>query len=300
MKWLCIILITLSTITAYAQESKEDAEREKRFREKAAQVGKDTVKTYGWTQNVVAGLNLAQISFKDWAQGGENALAYTIWLNGSAVQDMEMTHWTNAYRLAFGQTRLGNQGLRKTDDEIYFESLLIYKFGLYINPYAAATLRTQFAKGFMYDNLGNRIEASKFFDPGYLTQSLGVAYKPIPEITTRLGVGIREVITSDFPGYADDPLTVEIEKTRTDGGMESVTNIEWKFAENMVFASNLELFAPFKTLDRITVRSDNAIVAKVNKYVTANLTLQLINDVRVTPLTQIKEGIAIGLSYTLL
>jgi hypothetical protein len=301
MKWMLIFLFTVATINLYAQDSKEDAEREKKFRDKAAQAGKDTSKAYGWTQNIVTGVNLTQVSFKDWAQGGENALAYTLWLKGSAIQDMEMTNWTNAYRFAFGQTRLGNQGLRKTDDEIYFESLLIYKFGLYINPYAAATLRTQFAKGFMFDNLGNSTEVSKFFDPGYLTQSLGVAYKPVPEITTRFGVGLREVITSQFSSfYTDDPATPEVEKTKIDGGLESVTNVEWKFAENMAFSSNLELFDPFKSLDHILVRSDNAISAKVNKYVTVNFTVQLINDVRVSPLTQIKEGLAIGLSYTLL
>lgn len=300
MKWTLIFLFTLLTINLYAQDSKEDAEREKKFREKAAQVAKDTVKAYGWTQNVVTGLNLTQVSAKDWAQGSENALAYAVWLKGSAVQDMEMTNWTNAYRLAFGQTRLGSQGLRKTDDEIYFESLLIYKLDLYINPYAAATLRTQFAKGFMYDNLGNETEASKFFDPGYLTQSIGLAYKPLPEITTRFGLGLREVITSQFTSYADDPATAEIENTRIDGGLESVTTIEWKFAENMAFSANLDLFDPFKTLDHLIMRSDNSISAKVNKYVSMNFTLQLINDSRVTPLTQIKEGIAIGLSYTLL
>jgi hypothetical protein len=111
---------------------------------------------------------------------------------------------------------------------------------------------------------------------------------------------VREVLTSQFTQYADDPETAEIEKTRIQGGIESVSALGWEFAENMVLTSRLELFAPFEELDRIIVRSDNIIAMKVNKYVTANFNLVLINDVNVSARTQIKETLSIGLSYTIL
>ena len=141
---------------------------------------------------------------------------------------------------------------------------------------------------------------SRFFDPAYLTQSIGAAYKPIPEVVTRLGVGVREVLTSQFRQYADDPATPDTEKVKVSGGIESVTNVEWNFAENMQLKSDLALFAPFKTMDEIIVRSDNSISAKVNKYVTVSFNVQLINDVTTTRRTQIKQVLALGLSYTLL
>jgi hypothetical protein len=119
-------------------------------------------------------------------------------------------------------------------------------------------------------------------------------------VTTRLGVALREVLTKDFPGYADDPVTLEVEKTKVEGGIESVTDVEWKFAENMTLTSKLGLFAPFKTMDEIIVRSDNAIAAKVNEYINVSFTVQLIHDVTVTRRTQVKEVLAIGISYTLL
>jgi hypothetical protein len=68
----------------------------------------------------------------------------------------------------------------------------------------------------------------------------------------------------------------------------------------MLFTSRLELFAPFKTLDRIIVRSDNIIAAKVNDYIATSLSLQLLNDVNVSPRTQVKEMISLGITYTLL
>lgn len=290
---LPIILFAMS-LTGFAQElSKEDQAREKAFRERAEKLQADTAKPFSWTHKLVTGLNLTQVSFKDWAPGGQNALAYTLWLNGSSVQDMERTNWTNSYKFAFGQARLSDQGLRKTDDEIFFESLLIYKQWTYVNPYAAFTLRTQFAKGFEYPG-GNEVAVSKFFDPAYLTQSIGAAYKPLPEVVTRIGVAMREVVTSEFNAYADS------QKIKVNGGIESVTNLDWTFAENMELKSTLELFAPFKTLDEVVVRSDNTISAKVNKYVTVGFNVLLVNDVTATRRTQIKQVLAIGLSYTLL
>ena len=297
---VCIACFGLIAFTGQSQErSKEDIDRDKKFQELAATAGRDTSKNYRWTHNVVTGVNLTQISFKDWVQGGENALAYTLWLRGNSVQDQERTNWNTSYRFAFGQTRLGNQGLRKTDDEIFIQGLLIYKLGVNIDPYAGLTFRTQFAKGYHFDDQGNQSDVSAFFDPGYLMQSAGVGYKPVPEFSTRMGLAAREVITSQFTNFADDPTTSEIEKTRIEGGLESVTEIGWKFAENMMFSSKLEIFAPFKTIDRMVVRSDNSISAIVNTYVTTSLNVQFINDPVASPLTQIKEVLALGLSYTL-
>ena len=254
---------------------------------------------YGWKQSLVAGLTLTQVAFTDWAQGGENALAYTFSADGKAADDEEQTNWVSMYKFAFGQTRLGGQGLRKTDDVIDLSTVFTYKLGTYINPYGAATFKTQFAKGFVYDAAGNGLEVSKFFDPGYLTQSAGVGYQPMKEFRTRLGAGLREVMTSDFTQYADDPKTLTIEKTSVDGGMESVTNVDWQMEENILFTTQLELFSPFNRVDEVVVRSTTTITGKVNKYITAMFNVQCINEKRISPKTQVREGIALGLSYTI-
>jgi putative salt-induced outer membrane protein YdiY len=297
MNRLTLPVLLLFALSAFGQDN--DPAREKRFQEEAAR-GQDTTKPRGWVMGSVAGLNLSQVSFKDWAQGGENSMAYAIWATGNAVRNGEATRWINNLKATFGQTRVGDQELRKTDDELYYESLLIYTLGTTINPYGSFTLRTQFAPGYHYPANLPKQQISAFFDPAYLTQSAGVAYTPFANLTTRFGVGVREVITSTYTAYADDPGTVEIEKTRVDGGLESVTDFKWPFAENMVFTSRLEMFAPFTMLDRVIVRCDNTVAMKVNQYVTVNFNVQLINDANVTARTQMKEALAVGLSYTLL
>ena len=254
-----------------------------------------------WSHSVVAGLTLTQVAFKDWSQGGENALSYTMTLNGSSKRTGEEVDWANSYKFAFGQTRLGSQGLKKTDDKIDLESVVTYKLGSYVNPYGAATLKSQFATGYKYDDAtGVKTPVSTFFDPAYLTQSIGVGYQPAPQIKTRLGAALREIITSIYNQYADDPATTNIEKTSVKGGLESVTNVEWKVAENMLFTAKLELFSAFDKPDQVIVRSDNTLAAKVNKYISVIVNVQLINERAVTPRTQVKQTLGLNLSYQLL
>ena len=263
----------------------------------------DTAKapSYGWKHSMVAGMNLTQVAFNNWVQGGENAFAWTASLEGKSAQLQEKTDWTTTYKFAYGQAKLQSSGLRKTDDVIDLATTLSYLTGAWINPYVGATLKTQFAKGFDYGAPGPPA-VSKFFDPAYLTQSVGVGYQPAPEIKTRLGAALRETFTSEFKSYANDPGTAPQDwvSTRVEGGAESITEVDWKFATNMVFTMKLELFAPFKTMDRIIVRNDAGIIAKVNDVVTAGITLQLINDWRATPRTQSKQTLSLGLTYALL
>jgi hypothetical protein len=262
----------------------------------------DTAKApvYGWKHTSVGTLTLTQVAFTDWTQGGENALSWALGLDGKSVLEREQTSWSTSYKFGFGQARLGDQGIRKTDDQINLETMLTYKMGGQWNPYGAATLKTQFAKGFKYEANGTTTAVSQIFDPAYLTQSVGVVYQPFPEFKTRLGVGLREILTSAFPIYADDPSTVEIEKTQVNGGLESVTELSLKIDENVTFGSKLEMFSTFKKPDEIIVRCDNILAAKVSKYITAMLTVQLLNERSASPRTQIKEVLGIGFSYTFL
>jgi hypothetical protein len=253
-----------------------------------------------WKHSVVGAFTFTQVSYSDWAQGGQNALAYAVALEGQSDRDAERTNWSNSYKFAFGQTRLGDQGLRKTDDKIDLQTVFTYKLGTHINPYVSATLKTQFAEGLKYDKEGLGTAVSRFFDPAYLTQAAGVGYQPIPELKTRLGLAIREILTSTYTAYSDDPATASIEKTKVDGGFEWISELSWKIEENVLLTSKLELFSPVKRLEDFVVRGDNTLAVKVSKYIVINLNVQFINEKAVTPRTQVKETLAFGLSYALL
>lgn len=267
----------------------------------AAGTEADTMKYEGWKVSAVVGAGLSQAAFSNWAQGGENSFAYT--LNGLVNGTLygERSRWSNTLSLRYGQAQIGDDDPKKTDDEIYFESIFVYRVWDPFHPYAAATLRTQFAPGYDYPDNSPRVRVSKFFDPAYLTQSVGVIYEPSAIFTSRLGVAAREVFTSEFPQYADDPETVtEIEKSRVDIGMEWVSTLNYEFLPNMVYVSRLELFAPFNAFDRVVVRWDNVVSGKINDWFSVNLGVQVLNDVNVTPRTQLKQTLTLGISYQLL
>lgn len=197
--------------------------------------------TSSWKHTMIINANITQVSFTDWAQGGENALAYALFLEGKSIYAPGSIIWENDYKFGYGQARLGTQGIRKTDDKIDLQSVLTYKIGTYINPYASATLKTQFTEGATYDATGKATPVSNFFDPAYLTQAIGFGYQPISEVKTRLGAALREIVAKDYAKiYTDDPTTVSaVERTKVDGGLESVTELGWTIMENVVSMQSL-------------------------------------------------------------
>ena len=302
MKKAIVVLLGLAglTMSVAGMENPGTSYTQDAALQERAEAGKDTLLLEGWTINAVTNVTLSQVSFKDWVQGGENSLAYAASAISNATHLAERTQWSNLLKLAFGQARIGDQPLRKTDDEIYFESLLTVLVWSRLNPYVAVTLRTQFAPGYQYFVEQPRVQVSAFFDPAYLTQGGGLAWQASSLLTVRFGVGAREVVTSLFPEYANNPETPEVENFRINGGFESVTSFTWNFADNMIFASRLELFSPFDHLDRVIVRNDNVVSAKVNDLISVQLNIQFINDVTISPRTQIKETFSLGFSYSVL
>jgi hypothetical protein len=287
MKTMISLLLLITVSSALAQES---------------QPVLPALADTSWKHTVIISANITQVSFTDWAQGGENALAYALFMEGKSTYAVDVIEWVNSYKFGYGQAKLGSQSIRKTDDKIDLESVLTYKIGTYVNPFASTSLNTQFTEGVMYDALGHATPVSNFFDPAYLMQTVGVGYQPGPEVKTRLGAALRETIAKTFASkYSDDLTTTsEVEKLRIEIGVESVTEVGWTVMENVILNAKLEIFAPVKHFDRTSVRSDNTLSAKVNKFLSMNLNVYLLNDPQVQARTQIKQTLALGFSYTLM
>lgn len=258
----------------------------------------DSLSATNWSYTGVAGLNISQVALENWTQGGDNALAFT--LSGNFGAKYIDSPWTfnNTLKLAFGRTKLGKDDFRTNDNEFFLESILSYSFGWALDPYFSNTVRTVLSKGFDY-NVSPAVQTSQFFDPGYVTQSIGFIYHKIPNITTRLGIAFQETFTNKFPYYADNPETAEIEKFKFDTGIESVTEGSYKIEENVAFISQLRLFSRFQELDVWDVRWDNLIVAQISKYFNVNFNVLVIYEKKQSPKTQLKEALQFGITYRL-
>lgn len=257
--------------------------------------------TMFWKHSTILSMNMTQTSYSDWAQGGANSLAYAFFLEGKSTYATSSLEWGNSYKFAYGQAKIGSQGTRKTDDKIDFESVFVYKLGVYVNPFVSVSLKTQFVEGRKYNASGVGTPVSNFFDPAYLTQAAGVGYQPLPEVRTRLGVAIREIITKNYSAlYTDDPTTTKVEKIKIDGGLESVGELGYNIMENVALTSTLNIFWPIKNIKMTVLRSDNTISAKVNKLLSVNFNVLLLNDPQIQKRTQVKQTLAVGFSYQLL
>lgn len=256
-----------------------------------------------WLPSGVLGLNLSQLALVNWSQGGEEALAFTFYSAfGLNYYDAPWA-FENKLKLAFGRTKLGSNDFRTTDNEFFLENLLTYNAGWFANPYFSNTVRTVLAKGYKYDDDDNSVYISNFFDPGYINQSIGLAYKASENFTTRLGVGFQETIVST-DSFAvnynvDDLNTTKVEKFKFDTGIESVSNFNVKLDDDLLYTSELRLFGTFDQLDVWDVRWDNILTAQVTKLINVNLNVLIIYDADQIAKTQLKEALQLGITYTI-
>lgn len=254
---------------------------------------------YGWKKQVVGDLNFTQNAFTDWQQGGEDSWSWALNINAKFENDQPDYNWSNSGKLAYGESKIGDQGSRKAADEIKLESVYTMKFGPTINPYAAVSFLSQFTKGYRYTDAG-KVAVSNLLDPGYITESIGAEYRPNETIKTRAGLAAKQTFTSDYPGYADDPETAKIEDFKNEIGAESVTDLNLKVSERILYESKLEIFSNLQTTDEIDVNWDNTFSAKVSELIKVSFNFRLLYDKDMFYKRQIKQTLAVGLSYSFL
>lgn len=230
-----------------------------------------------WTHQLVADLTANQVALKDWAAGGDDAFAWGFSFNGTSQRDTEANVWATFYKFAFAQNKLGDQDIRKTADRIEVESALTMKLAFIVAPYVKTTVKTQAFRGHIYDG-DTKTAVSDLFDPAYFTQSAGAAAQLSEQVSTRLGAALRQIMTRDFNGYSDDDVTTKIEQLRWDGGVESVTDVNWPLADNILMTSKLEIFVPLNELGDRSIGHDATLTVKLSDHINLNMNLQLLYE----------------------
>ena len=266
----------------------------------SAQTAKEDSVKYGWQNELITGLNLSQTQFDNWKQGGENTLAWQFNCQFRFINNQPKIKWANSGKLTYGAIKITGESTRKSIDEIKLESLLTYKLGLIINPYLAFNAMTQFATGYNYRTEPPQ-KISAFLDPGYIQEGIGMIAEPYPFLITRVGAAFKQTVTSDYPvPYADDPETKEIEDFKSEVGIESSTELNLRFAENLIFNSKLELFSTLEAIKKTDVSWDNLIIAEISKYFNVNFSLKVFYDRDISVKRQLKQGLAMGITYHIL
>jgi len=261
-----------------------------------AQPQADTLFKMGWTPHGSVAVNLSQIAFENWTQGGENSLAFSSMGNFAMVYRNPVWFLSNRLKIAYGQSHTNGRNFT-TDNELRLESILVKDINWKINPYFSNEVRTSLVNGYDYSTEQD-IQIAAFFDPGYITQSLGFIYSK-KYFSTRLGIGLQETFTNKFNSFSDDTETPEIEKFKIETGIESVSEANYEFMKNMIYTGRVRLFSRFNHLDVWDVNWDNLITAKINDYFNVNFVFSYIYQVDQSLKSQYKEALQLGFSYVL-
>lgn len=281
-----------------------------------------------WSKGGVGAFNFAQSSFTNWAAGGENALSGTALLSVFSNYKKEKTTWDNTLDLAYGMVQSGKAPLRKNEDKIDFSSKYgRYAFKNYWYGAALVNFKSQFANGYNYPDDSTVI--SHFMAPAYVLGAIGLDYKPNSFLSLFISPVTSKTTIVNDPRLADagaygvekalyDTAGVKIkdgQMVRSEFGGYLKFTYKKDIFKNVNFATKLELFSNYiKDPQNIDVNWENIIGLKVNKYISASLTTNMIYDhdipvpverkdangvayMSTGPRLQFKQVFALGFSY---
>lgn len=278
---LCIVVILVtmsSTLVAQNQDSIDAA--------------------HAWNLSGVMRANASQIYLKDWVQGGENSVAWNVSLELGLDKDWDSWKMKNRLKSIYGMMNMGDQGFRGNENEFYLENLISKKLGWKADPYFSNTVRTVMFDAYKYAN-EQAEQVSTFFDPGYISQSLGFFYDDKTGFTARMGVAMQESFVNKYRQYLNGGDKNGETTFKLETGVEIVSTLKKKVMDNILYDGSVRLFTRFNGLDVWDVRWDNSITAQINKYINVNFTAIIIHEVSQTRRTQIKQGLQVGFNYLL-
>jgi len=252
-----------------------------------------------WNPLLLASLNLSQIAFQDWTKGGESAFSFTV--GADWVMDYKASNWTfkNQLKGEWGQSQTGYDIKKITVNNVFNETVYYYDPGWLFVPYVSNLIRTPITDGFDYSEPEKK-QIVAFFDPGYVTQSIGFAYEKSEIFQTRLGLAFEESFANKFAAqYTDDDETTDLETFKFETGIESMTDLNLKIDDNVIYKSKLRLFSGFDRMTVWDVAWDNTFTAEVNKWLNVNLSFILIYKASESLRTQMQEALQVGIVYNL-
>jgi hypothetical protein len=249
-----------------------------------------------WKKELVGSVNASSSYYRDWADGSEDAFAWSAKIAGRLVRDDERWNWTTTGDALFGQVKLGDKGFRKTDDELKAETVLKRKLSRWVDPFVSAGFQTQFAPGWKYpSDTSARVQVSDFLDPLYLSQSAGVGTTPVPWLSTRVGGAVHEARTDVYTNWSDDPKTGSVERWKVEPGVEWVTELKKALERSLLLESKLSVFSNLKGADEIVTVWTAAATWQFSKYVNASASGELHHDIQQSEAWQWKQRLALGL-----
>lgn len=291
----------------------------------------NTTKPKLWSYKGRYNLVMNQISFSDWATGGENAIS------GMARIDYYLKYKKNKFtfeqdaHLAYGIAGYSDKGIEKTDDKLDVSLSAGRNISKKWDFAGMFIFKSQFTKGYKYPDDSDVV--STFMAPAYLTISAGFNYKPSKHFQlflSPLSGKLTFVLNQDLANHGafgvqkavyDSLGTLLVPGRKYLGvlGVNILCTYEAELMKNIDFRTHLNLYNNYLE-PRVDMRWqldmdwNNRVTFKINKYFATVFYLhlrynpkvlfpeyQMVNDVNtvVSERTklQVKESLGVGFTY---
>jgi len=304
MKRIVIAIAMSFPVLLFAQDQTVKAMQNESGKTAKKDPADTTTKT--WKRGGLYGLNISQGTLNNWAAGGDDfSLSVNSLLSLYAFYKKEKHSWDNTFDFNLGYVKTSSLGSRKNDDR--FD--LLSKYGRAISRKVSiaglVNLRSQFFKGYIYDN-NVRTYSSNFMAPGYLLTSIGLDYKPTQNLSIFFSpVTARLVLVNDTALSNKGLYGVPIgKKSNLEFGAFATINYFKEFNKFITYKGRLDLFANYRhNPQNIDVNLSNVLNAKLGKILSVSWGVDMIydDDVRLfgknktSPALQLKSLIGIGM-----
>jgi len=278
MKKIMILSLLLFGMTLQAQEDKED---------------KKPIE--GWNNFGNISLMLNQASFDNWIKGGDNSLALNGLINYNFNYTKQKNIWDTKLIMAYGVSKI-NDFVKKTDDRFEINSTYGHQASKEWFYSFFGSFKTQFDDGFDYKATPT-ILTSRAFAPAYLQFGPGMLWKKSDNLKVNFAP-----VTSKLTFVTDDALSaagaygVDPGKhLRYELGLAINGYYKFDLMKNISMENILGLYSNYLDHpENVDVDYQMNMVMAINKYISANLGLNLLYDDNAIQDLQLKEVFGLG------
>ncbi len=257
-----------------------------------------------WKADVVAGAKINWYNFSNWQAGGTSNYNWLVTYHADIQGNWSVANWRNLVDIEIGQTWTEEMGWRKSNDKLFWESMVDFNmpFSSTIKAYIGNRFETQIMNGYNYDTVdedGRTIAkaVSSFMDPAYETQVAGIAYIPNDNLSARGGFANRMTISNGY-GFADDPDTKDkVETFRDEPGLEVVLEGKYAFSDVVSFKSRLWGFTNFQGVKQIDGKWENLLSVILTTGVELQAGFDMAYDFDQSEDAQYKSMILFGVTW---
>ena len=261
-----------------------------------------------WKKKFEFGANLNQGSFSsNWTGGAVSSIAFGVFANALITYEKGKNSWRNDFQSQYGIIRNRGQESRKSVDRLFFDTKYGRKLSKHWSFVASGNLLTQFTAGYEFNELPSgelgRNRVSGFFSPAFITEALGIEYKPVEYFFLTFSPGaVRQTIVSDLELYKTFPKNYGVPIGKRVRNELALLQLEANFNKDIAKDVNLKfryvMFANYQNLRAIDNRLDAMLTAKINKYWNVNLGAIVIYDDDQSTQVQLAQSLSIGFLYT--